>query len=253
MFFILDLFWASTKLNPKKVMVREKIQIKKIDNATARQVTFSKRRRGLFKKADELSVLCDADVALIIFSSTKKLFQFASSSMKEILDKHKLHSKNIEKLQNVPSLELQLVEDSNYSILSREVAEKTHQLRQMRGEELQGLGIDELQQLERSLESGLKRVIDKKGNKIMTEIDQLQQKGVQLMEENERLKQQVMEINGRKHCSANSENIVYEGGQSSESVSNICNPFSPPQDSVSSDTFLKLGLPGTTTSYSSGN
>lgn len=60
-------------------MAREKIQIKKIDNATARQVTFSKRRRGLFKKAEELSVLCDADVALIIFSSTGKLFEYSSS------------------------------------------------------------------------------------------------------------------------------------------------------------------------------
>lgn len=60
-------------------MAREKIQIKKIDNTTARQVTFSKRRRGLFKKAEELSVLCDADVALIIFSSTGKLFEYSSS------------------------------------------------------------------------------------------------------------------------------------------------------------------------------
>lgn len=60
-------------------MAREKIQIKKIDNATARQVTFSKRRRGLFKKAEELSVLCDADVAVIIFSSTGKLFEYSSS------------------------------------------------------------------------------------------------------------------------------------------------------------------------------
>lgn len=60
-------------------MAREKIQIKKIDNSTARQVTFSKRRRGLFKKAEELSVLCDADVALIIFSSTGKLFEYSSS------------------------------------------------------------------------------------------------------------------------------------------------------------------------------
>lgn len=60
-------------------MAREKIQIKKIDNSTARQVTFSKRRRGLFKKAEELSVLCDADVALIIFSSTGKLFDYSSS------------------------------------------------------------------------------------------------------------------------------------------------------------------------------
>lgn len=60
-------------------MTREKIRIKKIDNLTARQVTFSKRRRGIIKKANELSILCDADVALIIFSATGKLFEFSSS------------------------------------------------------------------------------------------------------------------------------------------------------------------------------
>ncbi|XVF15290.1 hypothetical protein REPUB_Repub09cG0138200 [Reevesia pubescens] len=171
-------------------MAREKIQIKKIDNATARQVTFSKRRRGLFKKAEELSILCDADVALIIFSSTGKLFEYASSSMKEILERHNLRSKNLEKLEQ-PSLELQLVENSNNSMLTMEVAEKSHQLRQMRGEELQGLNIEELQQLEKSLEAGLSRVIEKKGQRIIKEINDLQRKGMQLMEENERLKLQV--------------------------------------------------------------
>jgi hypothetical protein len=60
-------------------MSRERREIKRIESAAARQVTFSKRRRGLFKKAEELSVLCDADVALIVFSSTGKLSQFASS------------------------------------------------------------------------------------------------------------------------------------------------------------------------------
>lgn len=60
-------------------MAREKIKIRKIDNITARQVTFSKRRRGLLKKAEELAVLCDADVALVIFSATGKLFEYASS------------------------------------------------------------------------------------------------------------------------------------------------------------------------------
>jgi hypothetical protein len=60
-------------------MARERREIKRIESAAARQVTFSKRRRGLFKKAQELSVLCDADVALIVFSSTGKLSQFASS------------------------------------------------------------------------------------------------------------------------------------------------------------------------------
>ena len=65
-------------------MAREKIKIKEIDNVTSRQVAFSKRRRGLFKKAKELSVLYDAEVALIIFSATGKFFELASSSMKDI-------------------------------------------------------------------------------------------------------------------------------------------------------------------------
>ncbi|GAA0168360.1 MADS box transcription factor [Lithospermum erythrorhizon] len=60
-------------------MVRGKTQVKRIENATRRQVTFSKRRSGLLKKAFELSVLCDAEVALIIFSSKGKIYEFASS------------------------------------------------------------------------------------------------------------------------------------------------------------------------------
>ncbi|KAF3672709.1 hypothetical protein FXO37_07346 [Capsicum annuum] len=60
-------------------MVRGKTQLKRIENATSRQVTFSKRRSGLLKKAFELSVLCDAEVALIIFSSRGKLYEFSSS------------------------------------------------------------------------------------------------------------------------------------------------------------------------------
>lgn len=60
-------------------MVRGKTQMRRIENATSRQVTFSKRRNGLFKKAFELSVLCDAEVALIIFSPRGKLYEFSSS------------------------------------------------------------------------------------------------------------------------------------------------------------------------------
>ncbi|KAK3039220.1 hypothetical protein RJ639_027924 [Escallonia herrerae] len=63
----------------RREMVRGKIQMKPIENATSRQVTFSKRRNGLLKKAYELSVLCDAEVALIIFSQKGRLFDFASS------------------------------------------------------------------------------------------------------------------------------------------------------------------------------
>ena len=61
------------------IMVREKIKIMKIEKTAARQVTFSKRRRGLFKKAQELAVLCDVEVGLIVFSSTGKLHDFSST------------------------------------------------------------------------------------------------------------------------------------------------------------------------------
>lgn len=53
--------------------------MKRIENAASRQVTFSKRRNGLLKKAYELSVLCDAEVALLIFSQKGKLYEFSSS------------------------------------------------------------------------------------------------------------------------------------------------------------------------------
>ncbi|KAG8477389.1 hypothetical protein CXB51_030867 [Gossypium anomalum] len=62
-------------------MVRGKTQMKRIENPTSRQVTFSKRRNGLLKKAFELSVLCDVEVALIIFSPRGKPYEFASSSL----------------------------------------------------------------------------------------------------------------------------------------------------------------------------
>ncbi|XP_030943300.1 MADS-box protein SVP-like [Quercus lobata] len=87
-------------------MTRRKIQIKKIDNTTARLVTFSKRRRGLFKKAFELSTLCDAEIGLMVFSATGKLFEYASSSMQQVIERHNLRPANLGKMNQL-SLELQ--------------------------------------------------------------------------------------------------------------------------------------------------
>lgn len=62
-------------------MGRGKIEIKRIENTTNRQVTFCKRRNGLLKKAYELSVLCDAEVALIVFSSRGRLYEYANNRL----------------------------------------------------------------------------------------------------------------------------------------------------------------------------
>ncbi|XP_057464558.1 MADS-box protein SVP-like isoform X2 [Actinidia eriantha] len=168
-------------------MVRQRIQIKKIDNVTARQVTFSKRRRGLFKKAQELSTLCDAEIALIVFSATGRLFEYSSSSMNEVIERHDLQGNNLVQL-NQPSLELQL--ESSYAMLSNEVDDRTRELRQLSGEELHGLGVEELKKLEKSLEGGLGRVLKTKDERFEREITALKKKETRLMEENLWLKQQ---------------------------------------------------------------
>ncbi|KAL7206065.1 hypothetical protein ACSBR2_018892 [Camellia fascicularis] len=215
-------------------MVRQRIQIKKIDNVTARQVTFSKRRRGLFKKAHELSTLCDAEIALIVFSATGRLFEYASSSMKQVIERHNLQPQNLVQL-NQPSLELQL-ENSARAMLSKEVEERTLELRQLRGEELHELGFEELKKLENSLEGGLSCVLKTKGDRVEKEIATLRRKDARLMEENAWLKQQVQ---------MQTVNIgqPQEQGQSSESITNNGSTVAPPQDYDSSDTSLKLGLP----------
>ncbi|KAK2996478.1 hypothetical protein RJ639_025385, partial [Escallonia herrerae] len=61
-------------------MGRGRVELKRIENKINRQVTFAKRRNGLLKKAYELSVLCDAEVTLIIFSNRGKLYEFCSTS-----------------------------------------------------------------------------------------------------------------------------------------------------------------------------
>ncbi|KAJ8465373.1 hypothetical protein OPV22_027925 [Ensete ventricosum] len=69
-------------------MGRGRVELKRIENKINRQVTFSKRRNGLLKKAYELSVLCDAEVALIIFSSRGKLYEFGSVGMSKTLERY---------------------------------------------------------------------------------------------------------------------------------------------------------------------
>ncbi|KAG6497806.1 hypothetical protein ZIOFF_045712 [Zingiber officinale] len=64
-------------------MVRGKTQMRRIENLASRQVTFSKHRRVLLKKAFELSVLCDVEIGLIVFSARRKLYEFASSRCRE--------------------------------------------------------------------------------------------------------------------------------------------------------------------------
>ncbi|XP_031379235.1 MADS-box protein SVP-like isoform X4 [Punica granatum] len=153
-------------------MTRKRTEIKKIDNLSARQVTFTKRRRGLIKKAHQLSTLCDAEIALIIFSSTGKLFEFSSSSTEQVIERH--INLSSEKSLN-PSAQQQV--DDIPCALRKDLSDRARELRHLRGEDLHELNLDQLNQFEKSLKASLLRVSETKAGRIMNEISALKKKG----------------------------------------------------------------------------
>ncbi|ESQ44774.1 hypothetical protein EUTSA_v10003338mg [Eutrema salsugineum] len=72
----------------KESIGRQRIPMVKIKKESHRQVTFSKRRAGLFKKASELCTLCGAEIAIIVFSPAKKPFSFGHPSVESVLDRY---------------------------------------------------------------------------------------------------------------------------------------------------------------------
>ncbi|PHU06738.1 MADS-box transcription factor 21 [Capsicum chinense] len=61
-------------------MGRRKVEIKRIEDKSCRQIAFCKRRKGLMKKARELSILCDVDVGVVIISNRGRLHEFSSTN-----------------------------------------------------------------------------------------------------------------------------------------------------------------------------
>lgn len=93
-------------------MGRKKISITRINDERNRQVTFTKRKFGLMKKAYELSVLCDCEIALIIFTSNNKLYQYASSDMDKVLLKYTEYNDTVVSQTNKDIVEMLNKKDS---------------------------------------------------------------------------------------------------------------------------------------------
>ncbi|KAL4576502.1 hypothetical protein LXL04_012597 [Taraxacum kok-saghyz] len=72
---------------PRKTKGRQKIQMTRMAKESNLLVTFSKRRSGLFKKASELSILCGAEITIIVFSPGKKVFSFGHPSVEMVVDR----------------------------------------------------------------------------------------------------------------------------------------------------------------------
>ncbi|KAK6918457.1 Transcription factor, K-box [Dillenia turbinata] len=175
-------------------MGRGRVELKRIENKINRQVTFSKRRNGLLKKAYELSVLCDAEVALIVFSSRGKLYEFGSSGVSKTLERY--HRCYYTPLDNSVEHETQ----SWYQEVSKlkakyEALQRTQ--RHLLGEDLGPLSVKELQNLEKQLEGALAQTRQRKTQIMMEQMEELRRKERQLGDLNKQLKSKVPSVCSR--------------------------------------------------------
>ncbi|XP_049411232.1 agamous-like MADS-box protein AGL8 homolog [Solanum stenotomum] len=174
-------------------MGRGRVQLKRIENKINRQVTFSKRRSGLLKKAHEISVLCDAEVGLIVFSTKGKLFEYANDScMERLLERYERYS--FAERQLVPT---DHTSPGSWTLEHAKLKARLEVLQRNQkhyvGEDLESLTMKELQNLEHQLDSALKHIRSRKNQLMHESISLLQKQDRALQEQNNQLSKKVKE------------------------------------------------------------
>ncbi|XP_031400245.1 MADS-box protein FLOWERING LOCUS C-like isoform X2 [Punica granatum] len=159
-------------------MGRKKLAMKQIEDKSKRLVTFSKRRSGLIKKANQLSVLCDVDIALLVFSSSGKLYKFSSSPDSLInLVKHYRNqlgeAEELEAVKITESCQSEIAAEQSHADLLKIVQ------RQVGGPAIDLLGVNDLMQLEKQLHSALDKVRSKKTQLMLDSLTALHQQLIQ--------------------------------------------------------------------------
>nr|BAK09614.1 MADS-box transcription factor [Cyclamen persicum] len=173
-------------------MGRGRVEMKRIENKINRQVTFSKRRGGLLKKANEISILCDAEVGLIVFSHKGKLFEYASDScMEKILERYERYSYSERQLVIDPQTPVNW--NMECTRLRGKIEVLQRNCKQYMGEGLDTLSVKDIQNLEHQLDASLKQVRARKNELIYKSISELQKQEKAIQEQNNILAKQIKE------------------------------------------------------------
>ncbi|GLT85871.1 hypothetical protein SLE2022_040440 [Rubroshorea leprosula] len=156
----------------KKNKGRQKVEMVKMQNDSNLQVTFSKRRSGLFKKASELCTLCGAEAALVVFSPGNKVFSFGHPGVETLIDRFVSRSApessstmqliEAHRNANVRELNMQLTQVMNQLEAERKRAEDLNQMRKASQNwweaPVEQLNLTQLQQLRQALQELKKNV-----------------------------------------------------------------------------------------------
>ncbi|NP_001105150.1 MADS31 [Zea mays] len=190
-------------------MGRGKVVLQRIENKISRQVTFAKRRNGLLKKAYELSILCDAEVALVLFSHAGRLYQFSSSSdLLKTLERYQRHIYASADAA-VPSSDEMQNNYQEYVKLKARVEVLQHSQRNLLGEELAPLSPSELDQLESQVDKTLKQIRSRKTQVLLDELCDLKRKEQMLQDANRVLKRKLHEFEAE---AASPPQLAWQGG-----------------------------------------
>lgn len=171
-------------LKKKFSLGRQKIPIEKIPKKSHLQVTFSKRRSGLFKKASELCTLCGVEIAIVVFSPANKAFSFGHPEVKSIIDRYLSRNPPQESSShqlveahrnaNVRDLNVQLTQLLSHLEIEKKQGEEIDHVRKARQMQfwwespVDELGLNELLQLKVSIED-LRKNLGKIASKCMME------------------------------------------------------------------------------------
>ncbi|CAL9153381.1 truncated transcription factor CAULIFLOWER A-like [Musa acuminata AAA Group] len=213
-------------------MGRGRVQLKRIENKINRQVTFSKRRSGLLKKAHEISVLCDAEVALIVFSTKGKLYEYSTdSSMERILERYQQYS-YAERALLEADTEVQGNWCLEYGQLKAKIEALQTSQRHLVGEQLEKLTLKELQQLEQQLETALRKTRSRKNNVLFDSIHELQRKEKALQAHNSDLEKKIKEKNKEAEALSQQQQAEHQA---------LAETSSSPPDLLSTDSTINVG------------